>query len=177
MMKPTSLVERLLRIIDATNEKLGQALAIFLIPLALITLTEVVLRYLFNSPTIWVWDINLQIFGVIVLLGVGFTLLRGRHVRISALLIFSPVKVTRIFDLLAMSMVMFVAVILTWQGALEGWDAFIDKEKLNTVWAPYIFQIKMLYPLSGTLLFLQAMVKFVRNILTFNEPGGFEIAD
>lgn len=156
--------ESFLHCIDATNEKIGKAISYLLIPLALITVTEVTARYVFDKPTIWAWDANAQIFGVLILLGGGFTLLRNRHVSIEAVTEHVPPRVRLILELLAMLMLMFIAVVLIWQGGDEAWTAVVKKEKLNTIWAPYIFHIKILFPVAGILFFFQGLAKFSRDL-------------
>lgn len=51
-------LERFLHYIDTTNDKVGRGVAFLLVPLAIITITEVVARYVFDRPTLWAWDTN-----------------------------------------------------------------------------------------------------------------------
>ena len=62
-----------IRVIDKTNEWVGKAVSFLLIPLVLITAYEVVMRYIVERPTIWSWDLNIQIFAAIIMLGGGYT--------------------------------------------------------------------------------------------------------
>lgn len=48
-----------LRYIDAINECTGKGVGFLIIPITLIITLEVILRYVFNRPTIWAWDVNL----------------------------------------------------------------------------------------------------------------------
>jgi len=52
----------IINIIDKINEWVGKAVCLLLIPLVLITAYEVVMRYVVQRPTIWSWDLNIQIF-------------------------------------------------------------------------------------------------------------------
>ncbi len=157
-------LEHFLHYIDRINEKIGQGVSFLLIPIAIITIIEVILRYIFNKPTLWVWDTNLQIFGIVILLGVGYTLLHDRHVRVEVIMTRVPPKVRLFLELLAMLMLMYVAAELVWQGGINGWESFVNRERLNTIWAPPIFQIKMLYPIAGILLFFQCVAKIIREL-------------
>ncbi|MBI2831005.1 MAG: TRAP transporter small permease [Chloroflexi bacterium] len=143
-----------------------------LIPLAIVTLTEVIARYVFNSPTVWAWDVNLQIFGVIILLSGGYTLLHDRHVKIEAITMHLPLKPKLVTELIAMLLLMYVAVVLTWQGGQAGWEAFVSRERLNSIWGPPIFHIKMLLPVAGVLLLFQSLAKFVRDLSTLLRREG-----
>ncbi len=160
----SSGLETFLRLIDTVNHKVGTVVGYILLPLAIVTLFEVIARYVFDAPTIWAWDTNVQIFGVVILLGVGYTLLNGRHVSIEAVTERLPPRTKLTFELVAMLLIMFIAVIFVWQGGMEGWQSFVSREKMSTLWAPPIFHIKMLYPIAGILLFIQALAKFIRDL-------------
>lgn len=153
-----------LQYIDKVNDKIGKGISFLLLPIAVITVIEVILRYVFNKPTLWVWDTNLQIFGIIILLGVGYTLLYDRHVRVEVIITRVPPIGRVVLELIALLMLMYVAVELLWQGGIDGWESFIERERLNTIWAPPIFHIKMLYPIAGTLLFFQCLAKLIHEI-------------
>lgn len=164
-------LERFLHYIDVINDKIGQGVAYVLIPLALITIFEVVSRYVFNSPTIWAWDVNLQFFGIVILLGAGYTLLKDRHVKVEAVLMYLPDRARVVIEIIGMLLLLWVAVILVWQGGEWGWESFVRKVKLDTIWAPYIFHIRMLVPVGGALLALQGLAKLIRNIQVLSRGG------
>ncbi len=157
-------LERFLHYIDTINEKTGSVVAYLLYALVFVTLFEVVARYVFNVPTIWAWDVNLQIFGIVILLGGGYDLLHGAHISIDAI----PEKLSPrgrlVLGLIGMLVLMFVAVVLVVWGGIVGWQAFVAKQRLNTLWAPYVFHIRMLYPVCGLLLFFQGLAKFIRDL-------------
>lgn len=168
----TKGVERFLHYIDKANDKVGQVVYLVLIPLTVVTMTEVIARYVFNSPTMWAWDVNLQAFGIVILLSGGYVLLHGRHVRIEALTPYIPQTARLVIELLAMLLIMWVAAILIWQGTIAGWDAFVARETTSSTWAPPIFHIKMLFPVAGLLLLSQSLANFIRTFLTLLRREG-----
>ena len=51
------------RVVDTISEKVGLAVSV-LMPLMVAVLSfEVISRYIFNSPTLWAYDIAIFIFG------------------------------------------------------------------------------------------------------------------
>ncbi len=62
-------MEFFIRTVDKMNGWIGKAVSLLLIPLVLITAFEVVMRYIVKRPTIWSWDLNIQIFAAIIMLG------------------------------------------------------------------------------------------------------------
>jgi TRAP-type mannitol/chloroaromatic compound transport system permease small subunit len=50
--------------------------------LVIVFCIDVILRYLFNATQVWVIDLEWHLFGLIVLLSGGYSLLEDRHVRV-----------------------------------------------------------------------------------------------
>lgn len=163
---PRSGVERVLRVIDSINTKVAWAVGFLFIPIMLLTIIEVIARYVFNSPTIFAWDLNAMIFATVVILSAGYTLLRDQHVRIDAMTVRLPSKTQIALDTFAMLILIFVAVVFIWQGAMSGYESFMGKETIASRWNPVVFPVKMLMPLGGFLLLIQGIAKFTRNMIT-----------
>lgn len=70
-----------IRGIDRFSDLAGRLIALaFLFLIAAITY-EVVARYVFNAPTIWVYEASFMINGGAFMLGCGYALFKGAHVR------------------------------------------------------------------------------------------------
>src|SRR5262245_7635956 len=79
---------------------LGRALAwVFLVGVVL-TAWEVLMRYGFNSPTIWVHDLVIALSALAFIFGGSYALQRGEHIRISSLYDRMPTAWRRGCDLL-----------------------------------------------------------------------------
>ncbi|MBU6188695.1 MAG: TRAP transporter small permease subunit, partial [Betaproteobacteria bacterium] len=75
-------MQALIRAIEAASDKIGIFGALLIVPLVLSTCYEVFARYLFNSPTIWAYEVGYMLTGSHFLLGLAFTLRAGEHIRI-----------------------------------------------------------------------------------------------
>ena len=42
---------------------------------------EVIARYLFTAPTVWAYDISRMVYGAMFVLGAGYALSKGVHIR------------------------------------------------------------------------------------------------
>ena len=51
---------------------------------ALLVGFEVIMRYVFNSPTLWTFDVTIFLIMYSAFLGFAFTLREGKHVRLEA---------------------------------------------------------------------------------------------
>ena len=76
-----------LRYVDAINSWVGRVIGFAVIPITVIATIEVLLRYAFNRPTIWAWEVNIQLMASTVTLGAGYALLHGAHVKMDAIVV------------------------------------------------------------------------------------------
>ncbi len=75
-----NLAERYIRFVDAINGG-AKVFGVLFVLMTFIMTYEVIARFLFNAPTKWAWDINVQILCFIVIMSGGYTLLQKGHVR------------------------------------------------------------------------------------------------
>ena len=151
-------------VVDMVNEWVGRVAAWLVIPMCLLVTYDVTLRYIFNQPTIWSWDINVQLLGASAALGGGFTLLHKGHIGVDVLLLrLSPQK--QLIVKLLTSLFFFLGVgVLVWQAGLEAWVSAQQLEVDYTYFAPPLYPIKGTIFLGFLLLFLQGIAELIRDI-------------
>lgn len=90
----------IIRTIDAINEIVGRIVVVLAVIFAGIIIYDVVMRYAFNAPTRWAFDLSKQLYGFYFILLGGYALRHQAHVRVDLLIErFSP-GLTRIVELL-----------------------------------------------------------------------------
>jgi len=67
--------------IDKFSKWVGNIVCWITIPLILAMTYEVLARKLFNAPTNWAYDISRFLYGVLFMLGAGYALSKGVHIR------------------------------------------------------------------------------------------------
>ena len=67
--------------IDKFSKWIGNVVCWILMPLIFAMTYEVLARKLFHSPTIWAYDISRFLYGALFMLGAGYALSRGVHIR------------------------------------------------------------------------------------------------
>ncbi len=72
-------------VVDFYVEKLGRIWAWLVVAIALISFYEVVARYLFNAPTIWVHETAIMFAGLCFAFGGPYAMARHRHIRVTGL--------------------------------------------------------------------------------------------
>jgi len=145
------------RSVEAISEYSGR-LASWIIYIGIIILTvEVVLRYIFNSPTVWAHGYTQRIFGSYFVLIGAYTFIHEGHVRID--LIYAKVN-QRMQAFLDITNCVFL---LVWSGVLIpcGWEFFMKSYKMGEVdqmvLAHPIWWVKFMIPLGMALIFLQGI--------------------
>jgi TRAP-type mannitol/chloroaromatic compound transport system permease small subunit len=68
--------------IDLVNEYVGRVVAWATLLLVVVTFTDVVMRYFFNTSYVFVQELEWHIFAFIFLMGAGYTLKKDGHVRV-----------------------------------------------------------------------------------------------
>jgi TRAP-type mannitol/chloroaromatic compound transport system permease small subunit len=155
---------RVLKTIDNVNEWVGRVASFAYVAVLLFQIMEVVLRYVFNSPTIWAWDVNAQLFMGTTILGGGYVLLHDGHVRVDVLYGRVSPKKRAILDLISFPLAIIALALMTWQlgdMALESWQV---KERGPSFFAPPIYPLKTTYLIGVFLLLLQAIAYTYRRL-------------
>ena len=75
-------MRKLINLIDFITQKTGMFILGILLLLIATVFYDVVQRYFFNSTSAFFFELEWHLFGTIILLGMSYTLLHDRHVRI-----------------------------------------------------------------------------------------------
>lgn len=75
------LMRRIIFYIDNLNNWAGRVTCLLLVPVIIAMVYEVVARKLFVAPTDWAYDTSRMLSGAMFMLGAGYALMRGVHIR------------------------------------------------------------------------------------------------
>ncbi len=160
-----SKAEAFCHAVDIVNTWTARLASYLIFPLVVFTGIEVVGRYVFNSPTIWVWDVNVQLQCALIVLGAGYALLTKIHVIVDVIVNrFSP-KSRAIIDLITALVFFWCIGALVWKSGTTGWNSVVTRETYSSVWMPPLYPLKMLIPIGAFLLLLQGAAKFIRDFV------------
>lgn len=163
-------VDRIWRIIDTINEKVGRVICFAFIFIMFIQVMEVILRYVFNNPTIWAWDVNSQLFTATAILGGGYVLLHDAHVRLDLLYQRVNPRTRVVFDLISFSLILMAFTIIIWQGGDMGWSAWQTKARARSYFAPILWPVKSALCIAAFFMLLQAISKYTCIIASLRKP-------
>jgi TRAP-type mannitol/chloroaromatic compound transport system permease small subunit len=160
-----SILKAFLKFIDAVNDRVGNLLSYFLFFFFVLLLMEVILRYFFNSPTVWANELAQMLFGAYAILAGGYILRTGGHVSVDILYSRLSRKQRAVLDIVTSSLFfLFCGMLLVYGGSLA-WDSLARFEHSQSAWNPPLYPAKLMIPLAALLLMLQGLAKLIRDIL------------
>ena len=160
----TDRIKSIFNVIDSISEKTGRVACLLIFIMMIITTVEVVSRYVFNHPTMWVWPINRQLFGVFILFAGIYTMHKNDHIRVEILYDHFPPKLKLAARWIAMGAFLCFMVALVLQGSRMGWNALIVREKLTGAFPIPLYPLKLLIPIAAFLFLLEGIVIFYRRM-------------
>lgn len=150
--------------IEGLSQWVGRAFGWCILILTLSVSYEVFVRYVLNAPTVWAFDMMVQMYGALFLMAGPYALAQDAHVRGDVLY--------RLFSVRWQARVDFVLYILFFFPGMMalfwyGWEIAADSWRYQEVsWnSPARIQIyffKTLIPLAGFLLMLQGLAEMAR---------------
>jgi TRAP-type mannitol/chloroaromatic compound transport system permease small subunit len=158
--------------VDRLNALVGRAASYLVLGIIAITIWEVLLRYGFNRPTIWVHETSEHLFAVFFLLGGAYTLSQGGHVRVDVLLLRLSVRRRLLLELFASCFFFLFTGLLLWQGIDMAWESAAMLERSQSPWGPYIFHVNLMVPVAAFLMLIQGAAFFIRNLKKLGEGKG-----
>ena len=157
---------KVLHAIDTINEWMGKIVAWLIIPLTLLVVFDVTLRYVFNMPTIWVWDVNVQLQGAIVVLGGGYALLHRGHVSVDILVNRLSTRRRALLDVIMGIFLIGGIALLLWRVSLYAWHSVLIREEFTSTFAPPTYPLKVVMAIGIGAMLLEGIAGWVRNIIT-----------
>lgn len=150
-------------VIDRLNRWLGENLCWLYLVAVLATAYEVVMRYLFNAPTDWAFELTILLCGICYLLAGGWVTQKDAHIAITSLLQLAPPGLKHGLRVFATLVGLIAMAGLAWAAWRPGLRALTIVERTGSAWnspAPAI--IKPLIFVAAVLVFLQLLVNLVR---------------
>lgn len=150
--------------IDTVNLWAGRIFAWLTVPLIFTVMYEVTARYVFTAPTVWAYDVSRFLYGAMFVLGAGYALSKGVHIRSDFLYRDWPVRVQGALDLVLYLIFFFpTMLILFWVCGDWALTSLMRGERgMDTAWAPLLGPVRMSLPIGIALLTLQGIAETLR---------------
>jgi TRAP-type mannitol/chloroaromatic compound transport system permease small subunit len=161
-------MRKTITILDTLSLWVGRIACLLLVPLIIAMVYEVVARKLFIAPTFWAYDTSRMLAGALFMLGAGYALMRGVHIRADFLYrLWKPETQARVDAFLyvvlffpGMLFFFYIAADYTW-GAWIKWERSMD-----TAWMAPVAPARTAMPLGALFLILQGISEFLKCLYT-----------
>ena len=159
------------KIIDKISDFTGIFIALWTVNAVIAYAYEVVMRYIFNMPTIWVHEASFLLFGMQYLMTGAYAMLHGAHVRVDILYVKLPPRGRVGMDIFT-SVFFFIFVIAL---MATSWIFFISSygmiETTLETWGIQYWPVKLLMFTGAILLTLAGISKLIKDIMLFRLMG------
>lgn len=153
-------IKNLFKSVETASEKAGMGFSLLILAMMIVTTYEVIARYIFNSPTIWAWPINKQLFGIFVLFAGVYTLLQGAHLRVDVIYNrFSP-RMKFYAGLIGIASFLIFMGVLVWQGGWMALNSIMSGEYTQGAFKIPLYIFKTFIPVVSILFLLEGIANF-----------------
>ncbi|OSP55983.1 TRAP transporter small permease subunit [Pseudoruegeria sp. SK021] len=125
-------------LVDRISLFLGRVTMVLIVILVSIMFYEVMLRYVFEEPTLWANELSLWLAGFIFLLSGLYAMQQRNHIRIYLLYDVLPRSLQRVCDTVSTLLIAIFAICLIWGGYNEALAKFLRWETFGTAFDPPI---------------------------------------
>ena len=151
--------------IDRFSKVIGNIVCWLTIPLILGMVYEVFARKLFLSPTIWAYDMSRFLYGALFMLGAGYALSKGVHIRADFLYRNFKVKTQGRVDFWLYLLFYFPGLLVFLYmtiGFVQ--ESIMRGEKgMDTTWMPYMWPIKTCLLIGIIFLLIQGVSELLKS--------------
>jgi TRAP-type mannitol/chloroaromatic compound transport system permease small subunit len=151
--------------IDFSSDAVAKYVCWVILALMVLTFYDVVMRYSFNSPTIWVYELVGLVFGPLWLMVGAYLLTHDEHVRMDIFWRRLSPRNQAIVDLITYTLFFFYSILIV----VYGWDyfmkSFIRQDHLSmTMWKPLVWPFKLFLPVGVGFMVLAGIAKYIRDL-------------
>lgn len=157
------------RAIDAFNKKEGEVASLLALPLLVVVIYEVFMRYAFNAPTTWGFEATTFLYGIHYMFGYAYTDVLDGHVKVDIFTARMSPRAQAILGIIT-NVVIFLPVMtcLTIWCFKFGITSLKGLEVNSTSWAPPIYPFKLIMAVCFLFLLLQGISNLIKHVQTLS---------
>ena len=162
------------KIIGAVNSAMMWVCGIIGTFMAFLVTADIIMRMMKMSIQ-WAFETTQWLSATMALLGGGYALLKGSHVKIDLVYKRFSLRIRAIIDIFTSVLFYVLCFVLIWHGSIVAYESFLTKATTGAQLNPPMYLVQLLVPIGGLLIGLQGIVILVRNIriaLTGQEERG-----
>ncbi|MGI9522911.1 MAG: TRAP transporter large permease subunit, partial [Hyphomicrobiaceae bacterium] len=165
-------MRRVITIIDTISLWAGHIICWMLVPLMFAMVYEVFMRKVFIAPTDWAYDVSRMLCGAMFMLGAGYALMRGVHIRADFIYRNWSPQTQGLIDATLYLVFYFPAMLFFFWISLEyatsAW--FRWERSMDTAWMAPVAPVRSAMPIGAFLLITQGISEVLKCVYEFS-PG------
>ncbi|MBA7642702.1 hypothetical protein ES703_50407 [subsurface metagenome] len=156
----------IVRVIEWISEWTGRVICWACLALVLVLSFEVIMRYVFDAPTIWSYEIATMLGCTIIILGLAYTHRHHGHVRVDVFWRLLSPRGQAIADVICALLLFFPLVIAIIYISIwwVGFSISIGEIMTKTYWYPPAWPLRIIFFLGFLLFLLQGVSQLVRDL-------------
>jgi TRAP-type C4-dicarboxylate transport system permease small subunit len=143
--------------------------------MALVTTFGVVMRYAFNRPEHFSYEIGIFCLISSVALALPYIQKQGRNLRVDFVSnYFSPKIQAALLNIFVPVIALFYLVLLVWRSWVDSWYSLSIAERTYSAWAPPVGPMKLLVPIGGGLLCIVLIIQLIHGLIDLMKDSAVE---
>ena len=165
-------VNWLLSVVERVSVIFGYISGVFALLMMFIIGYDVVMRHIFNNPTIWADEVSCYLLVGITFLGAAYTLNMGGHIHVETLVVRLKPKIRKRLEFITDVLSLAFLVVLVRQAYWLVKDSYVSNKISATLLRTPLYLPQLLLAIGLTWLCLQLLVHVLRNnIPRLSEDG------
>lgn len=160
------MLHRIINGISSCNEKLAEAAGWVVVIMMLTISYDVAMRYIFNAPTTWSFEINRYMLILVVFIGSGWVLPAGGHVTVDIFTGTLPKRKEILLDIVTSFMAGVYILIFLIQSIIFTYDAWEHNVRSTEYLAWPLWPVRLLLVIGATTLLLEFIIRIIKNSIT-----------
>lgn len=165
-------MKKILAIIDALSIWTGKAASWLVLIVVVVIVYEILMRYVFHLPTLWVSESMVFGCGLTYVLGAAWALQDNRHVKIDLIYGRLTLRQRAVIDSVTFFFFALYLGLFFWAVSKYAWQSVLLTETSSSAWDPPVYPIKVALAIGVLLLLLQGTAKFIRDLHLAIKGGG-----
>ncbi|MCK9355674.1 MAG: TRAP transporter small permease subunit [Dehalococcoidia bacterium] len=155
------------------SEWSGRIVSVAIPALVIVITFDVFMRYVFNNPTNWAYELSYMLGTATISLGLPYVHYHSSHVRVDV--VYSRLSpMARLVLDIVLTVLLFFPLVFMWTKVFgaNAWQSFLTHEtSYDSLWYPLLWPFKTIIVLGFFLLLLQGAATFMRDVARLLKGG------
>lgn len=164
------MIKKYVKAIEKLSVLAGKTFSFLIIPIVVLQAGETFLRYIFDSPTVWSWEVAMLLYGAHFIVGAAWVMTYDGHVKTDMLYSRLSPKTQQLVDLIMYPVLFFpFVIVMLWKCADNTLYSIAIKETTYTQWAAPFYPSKIVITFAFALLLLQGIAKWLKTFVLYTK--------